>query len=119
MRSILRTIALAGMLCALCLSAAASSAPDTPAANLSGSSETLYSAEYCFAEADFHADTLADLRGIFVTGVPDAAVATVQLGQREILPGDVLPLAPRPGGDADHPHQVREERNSHRHRRRI
>ena len=92
MRSILRTIALAGMLCALCLSAAASSGADTPAASLSGSSETLYSAEYCFAEADFHADTLSDLRGIFVTGVPDAAVATVHLGQREILPGDVLPL---------------------------
>ncbi len=91
MRSILRTVILSGLLCALCLSAAASSA-DTPAAILSGSTETLYSAEYCFAEADFHADKLSDLRGIFVTGVPDAAVAAVRLGRREIRPGDVLPL---------------------------
>lgn len=89
MRSILRTIILTGMLCALCLSAAASSSGE-PAAALSGSAETLYSAEYCFAEADFHADTLSDFSGIFVTGVPDASVATVQLGRRIIRPGDVL-----------------------------
>ena len=96
MRSILRSpwlraAVLACLLGALCLSAAASSAPPT-AAVAATNVETLYSAEYCFCEADFHADTLTDLNGIFVTGVPDKTVAAVRLGNREILPGDVLPL---------------------------
>lgn len=96
MRSILRSpwlraAVLACLLGALCLSAAASSAPPT-AAVAATNVETLYSAEYCFCEADFHADTPTDLNGIFVTGVPDKTVAAVRLGNREILPGDVLPL---------------------------
>ena len=115
MRSILRSPWLRAafllcLTCALCLSATASSVPTAriPAA-VSDSVETLYSAEYCFCEADFHADTMTDLSGIFVTGVPEEAVAAVRLGQRVIRAGDVLPLEclsqltlqPACGGDCD------------------
>ena len=73
MKTIVRTLAL-GVLCALALGTAAFAADG----------ETLYNAEYCFCEADFHADTMTDLSGIFVTGVPEEAVAAVRLGQRVI-----------------------------------
>ena len=49
--------------------------------------ETFYTAEYCFSVEDFAPDT----EGIFVTAVPDAGVAVVRLGDRCIVPGDVLP----------------------------
>ena len=49
--------------------------------------ETFYTAEYCFAQEDF----APDAEGIFVTAVPDAAVAVVRLGDRCIRAGDVLP----------------------------
>ena len=151
MRSILRSPWLRAafllcLTCALCLSATASSVPTAgiPAA-VSDSVETLYSAEYCFCEADFHADTMTDLSGIFVTGVPEEAVAAVRLGQRVIRAGDVLPLEclsqltlqPACGGDcdavltynpryasgtaghADHPHQIRQKRGAQGRRHRV
>ena len=43
---------------------------------------------YCFGSADFSQEELA---GICVTGLPDTAVGTVQLGDRAIRPGDILP----------------------------
>ena len=49
--------------------------------------ETFYTADYCFGVEDFAPD--AD--GIFVTAVPDTGVAVVRLGDRCIVPGDVLP----------------------------
>lgn len=49
--------------------------------------ETFYTAEYCFRAEDFSPET----EGIFVTAVPDAGVAVVRLGDRCIVPGDVLP----------------------------
>ena len=49
--------------------------------------ETFYTAEYCFRAEDFAAET----DGIFVTAVPDAGVAVIRLGDRCIVPGDVLP----------------------------
>lgn len=54
--------------------------------------ETLYNAEYCFSESDFKIDSMPTLRGIFVTEVPDASVASVRLRGRIIRPGDVLPI---------------------------
>lgn len=52
--------------------------------------ETLYNAEYCFSEADFSTETMGDVDGILVTGVPDSSIAEIRLGNRTILPGDVL-----------------------------
>ncbi len=49
--------------------------------------ETFYTAEYCFRAEDFTPDT----EGIFVTAVPDNGVAVIRLGDRCIVPGDVLP----------------------------
>ena len=94
MRSILRSnwlrvAALAALVCALCLSASASAVPTGAEPAASGSGETLYTADYCFSEADFA--TGGCMQGIFITGVPEAGVATVRLGSRVILPGDVLP----------------------------
>ncbi len=54
--------------------------------------ETLYTSQYCFTETDFETDTLADMNGIFVTGVPEQSVATIRLGDRVIRAGDVLPV---------------------------
>ena len=70
--------------------------------------ETLYSADYCFSEADFTAGGQV-LSGIFVTDVPAAAVGTLCYGSRVIRPGDVLPaevltsltLSPACRGDAE------------------
>ena len=43
---------------------------------------------YCFSGAEFSEDPLT---GICVTGLPDTALGTVQLGDRIIRPGDILP----------------------------
>lgn len=59
---------------------------------LAADGETLYNAEYCFSESDFSTDSMPTLRGIFVTEVPDASVASVRLRGRIIRPGDVLPM---------------------------
>lgn len=96
MRSILRSkwlraAAVAALGCALCLSASASAVPTGAEPPVSGSGETLYTADYCFSEADFA--TGGCMQGIFVTGVPEAEIATVQLGSRVILAGDVLPVS--------------------------
>ena len=42
---------------------------------------------YCFGAGDFSEEELA---GICITGLPEKALGTVLLGQREIRPGDVL-----------------------------
>lgn len=52
--------------------------------------ETLYNAEYCFSEADFSTEAMGEVDGILVTGVPDSSMAEIRLGNRIILPGDVL-----------------------------
>lgn len=79
MKSIIRTVALLACLAALTLTAAA----------VDG--ETLYNGEYCFSQADFSADPSVRLSGIFVTGVPEDAVAAISLGGRIIRAGDILP----------------------------
>ncbi len=43
---------------------------------------------YCFGTGDFSQE---ELRGICVTGLPEASLGTVLLGDRIIRPGDVLP----------------------------
>lgn len=53
--------------------------------------ETLYNADYCFSEADFTSETFSEISGIFVTAVPEKAVAVIKLGNREIRAGDILP----------------------------
>lgn len=45
-------------------------------------------AAYCFSAEDFSAQE--NLVGICITGVPDASVGTVMLGQRILCPGDIL-----------------------------
>ncbi len=52
--------------------------------------ETMYHSEYCFSEADFCVSDMGSVDGIFITAVPDAAVAVVRLGNRTIRAGDVL-----------------------------
>ena len=79
MKSIIRIAALLVCLAALCLSAAAADG------------ETLYTGEYCFSQSDFSADPSVRLSGIFVTAVPEEAVAAVNLGSRVIRAGDILP----------------------------
>lgn len=79
MKSIIRIAALLVCLAALCLGAAAADG------------ETLYTGEYCFSQSDFSADPSVRLSGIFVTAVPEDAVAAVNLGSRVIRAGDVLP----------------------------
>lgn len=96
MRSILRSnwlraAAFAVLSCVLCLSASASTVPTAAEPAAAGSGETLYTADYCFSEADFGAD--GRVQGVFVTGVPEADVAAVRLGSRVICPGDVLPVS--------------------------
>ncbi len=80
MKSISRVLALITVCCLLSLPV------------LAADGETLYHSEYCFSEADFEPDTFSNLSGIFVTQVPDSAVAAVKLGNRLIRPGDVLPF---------------------------
>ena len=49
-------------------------------------------ATYCFQTQDFH-DTAAQdmtLRGICITGLPDASAGTAMLGSRVLQPGDIL-----------------------------
>lgn len=79
MKSIIRTGALLLCLVALCLSVAAADG------------ETLYTGEYCFCQSDFSADPGTALNGIFVTAVPEDAVAVLMLGSRVIRAGDILP----------------------------
>lgn len=79
MKSILRIAALLACLAALTLGAAAADG------------ETLYTGEYCFSQADFSADPSVRLSGIFVTAVPEDAVAAICLGGRVIRAGDILP----------------------------
>lgn len=79
MRSIFRAALLAAFCCLLCVSVFATDG------------ETLYDSEYCFGEADFLPDPNTPISGIFVTGVPDSAVAAVMLGNRALRAGDVLP----------------------------
>lgn len=45
---------------------------------------------YCFGAGDFSSEELA---GVCITGLPEKALGTVLLGDREILPGDVLAAA--------------------------
>ena len=52
--------------------------------------ETLYDAEYCFSEEDFSTEAMGGVDGIFISGVPDEDVAELRLGNRRVLPGDVL-----------------------------
>ena len=79
MKSIIRTGALLLCLVALCLSVAAADG------------ETLYTGEYCFCQSDFSADSGTVLNGIFVTAVPEDAVAALMLDSRVIRAGDILP----------------------------
>lgn len=46
---------------------------------------------YCYTAADFSQEE--DLRGICITGLPDAATGTVMLGSRILRPGDILTAA--------------------------
>lgn len=78
MKSIIRIAALLVCLAALTLTAAAADG------------ETLYTGEYCFSQSDFSADPSVNLSGIFVTAVPEDAVAAVNLGGRTIRAGDIL-----------------------------
>ncbi len=55
-----------------------------------GEAETMFDTAYCFSEADFCTGDMGTVDGIFVTAVPDASVATVRLGSRKIVAGDVL-----------------------------
>lgn len=50
--------------------------------------ETLYNSSYCFSATDFGGE--GELRGIFVTAVPEEDVAAVCFGDRVIQAGDVL-----------------------------
>lgn len=79
MKSIIRIAALLVCLAALSLSVFAADG------------ETLYTGEYCFSRSDFSADPSIALTGIFVTAVPEDAVAAVNLGGRVIRAGDILP----------------------------
>lgn len=79
MKSIIRIAALLACLSALCMGAAAADG------------ETLYTGEYCFSRSDFSTDPAVNLSGIFVTAVPEDAVAAINLGGRIIRAGDVLP----------------------------
>ena len=79
MKPIIRCITLFACLLALCFSVSAADA------------RTLYNTEYCFSQADFYSDDLNDLSGIFVTAVPEDAVAVVALGSRVLRAGDILP----------------------------
>ena len=45
---------------------------------------------YCFGAGDFSSE---ELTGVCITGLPEKALGTVLLGDREILPGDVLAAA--------------------------
>ena len=45
---------------------------------------------YCFSAEDFSPD--ANLEGVCITGLPDAAAGTVLLGHRVIRPGDILTI---------------------------
>ncbi len=79
MKALFRILSLA-CLCALCFCVSVSAS----------NGQTLYTAEYCFGEADFSEDHPQPLGGIFVTAVPEADTATISLGNRTILPGDIL-----------------------------
>ncbi len=79
MKSIIRIALLLVCLSALCMGAAAADG------------ETLYTGEYCFNQSDFSNDPGVDLRGIFVTAVPEEKVAALMLGSRIIRAGDILP----------------------------
>ena len=52
--------------------------------------QVLSHTEYCFAETDFLRDSTEPFGGIFVTAVPEKALATIYLGERSICAGDVL-----------------------------
>lgn len=53
-----------------------------------GAAEVDVGAVYCFQSADFQADTESELTGVCITSVPTAG--DVLLGDRVILPGDIL-----------------------------
>ncbi len=55
-----------------------------------GNAETMFDTAYCFSEADFCTEDMGTVDGIFVTAVPESDVATIRLGARRIMPGDVL-----------------------------
>ena len=44
---------------------------------------------YCFGAQDFSVQA-EELRGVCITGLPDASAGTVMLGQRILRPGDIL-----------------------------
>lgn len=52
--------------------------------------ETLYTAEYCFSEADFSTEA-ETLSGIFITQVPSPEIASIRLDSRILRAGDILP----------------------------
>ncbi len=81
MKSMLRF----GLLCCLCLLLGTGC--------LAADGETLYNADYCFSVSDFETEGISELSGIFVSQVPDSAIADIRLGSRVICPGDVLPVA--------------------------
>lgn len=72
-----RVFSLAAALC--CLACA------IPAA---AASEVDCDGVYCFGSGDFSQEPL---RGICITGLPEASAGTVMLGERILRPGDVLP----------------------------
>lgn len=52
--------------------------------------QTLYNTQYCFSASDFRTQENELIDGIFITAVPDASIAALQLGDRAIRVGDVL-----------------------------
>lgn len=56
----------------------------TPALGVEG--ETLYNREYCFSEQDFDEEAA----GILIRSVPEEAIGTFRIGNRQLRAGDVL-----------------------------
>ena len=52
--------------------------------------EVRYGQSYCFSPSDFQVDSQEPVTGVFITGVPDAGLGKLVLGDRVIRQGDVL-----------------------------
>lgn len=76
------------LVCAICLALSMSA--------FASDAETMFDTAYCFSEADFCTEDMGAVDGIFVTAVPDSSIATIRLGTRRIMPGDVLSAASLP-----------------------
>ncbi len=65
-------------------------ASDAPVQSESQTIEVYSGAVYCFQSGQFTTDPAAELTGLCITSVPDAAQGQILLGSRVICPGDFL-----------------------------